>query len=83
MNTGFILCNGLSADCPGGQDYRLTFEIDQASVVYQAWDSRHKRPEQRGQEPKGWFTNNYEDSGETLLLDAPHAPTEYWIYFSF
>ncbi len=72
----------VSADCPGGQDYRLTFEIDQPAVVYTAWDSRHTRPEKRGQEPKGWFTNNYEDTGEVLFLDAPHAPTEYWIYKS-
>ena len=37
-----------SADCPGGQDYRLTFEIDRSAYVYQAWDSRHKSPEDRG-----------------------------------
>jgi len=71
-----------SCDCPGGQDYRLTFEIDRSAFVYIAWDSRHKRPEDRGQDPKGWFTKNYEDTGKTLFLDAPHAPTEYWIYKS-
>ena len=71
-----------SADSPGGQDYRLTFTIDRSAYVYQAWDSRHKRPEDRGQDPKGWFTDNYTDTGEILMLDAPHAPTKYFIYKS-
>lgn len=71
-----------SADCPGGQDYRLTFEIDRPAYVYQAWDSRHKRPEDRGQEPKGWFTKGYMDTEKTLVLDAPHPPVEYFIYKS-
>lgn len=71
-----------SADCPGGQDYQLTFEIDRPAYVYTAWDSRHKRPEDRGQDPKGWFTKAYTDTEETLFLDAPHAPTEYFIYKS-
>ena len=63
-----------SADCPGGQDYRLTFNIDRPAYVYQAWDSRHTRPEDRGQDPKGWFTKGYTDTEEILMLDAPHAP---------
>ena len=71
-----------SADCPGGQDYRLTFEIDRPAYVYQAWDSRHKRPEDRGQEPKSWFTDGYTDTEKTLVLDAPHPPVEYFIYKS-
>ena len=71
-----------SADCPGGQDYRLTFEIDRPAYVYQAWDSRHKRPEDRGQEPKGWFTKGYTDTEKTLVLDAPHPPVKYFIYKS-
>ena len=71
-----------SADCPGGQDYKLTFNIDRPVYVYQAWDSRHTRPEERGQAPKGWFTDGYTDTGEILMLDAPHAPTEYFIYKS-
>ena len=71
-----------SADCPGGQDYRLTFEIDRPAYIYQAWDSRHTAPEDRGQDPKGWFTTGYTDTEETLMLDAPHAPTEYFIYKS-
>jgi len=71
-----------SCDCPGGQDYRLTFEIDRSAFVYIAWDSRHKRPEDRGQDPKGWFTDNYEDTGKILCLDNPHAKTDYWIYKS-
>ena len=71
-----------SADCPGGQEYRLTFNIDRPAYVYQAWDSRHTRPEDRGQDPKGWFTKGYTDTEEILMLDAPHAPTEYFIYKS-
>ena len=71
-----------SADCPGGQDYKLTFEIDRPAYVYQAWDSRHKRPEDRGQDPKGWFTKGYTDTEEVLVLDAPHPPVEYFIYKS-
>ena len=71
-----------SADCPGGQDYKLTFDIDRPAYVYTAWDSRHKRPEERGQDPKDWFTDAYTDTGETLFLDAPHDPTEYFIYKS-
>ena len=71
-----------SADCPGGQDYKLTFNIDRPAYVYQAWDSRHTRPEDRGQDPKGWFKDGYTDTGEILMLDAPHAPTEYFIYKS-
>ena len=71
-----------SADCPGGQDYRLTFEIDRPAYIYQAWDSRHTPPEDRGQDPKGWFTKGYTDTEEILMLDAPHAPTEYHIYKS-
>ena len=50
--------------------------------IYQAWDSRHKRPEDRGQDPKDWFTKGYTDTGESLFLDAPHDPTEYFIYKS-
>ena len=71
-----------SADSPGGQDYKLTFNIDRPAYVYTAWDSRHKRPEDRGQDPKGWFTKAYTDTEEILMLDAPHAPTEYFIYKS-
>ena len=71
-----------SADCPGGQEYRLTFNIDRPAYVYAAWDSRHKRPEDRGQDPKGWFTKGFTDTEETLFLDAPHDPTEYFIYKS-
>ncbi len=71
-----------SCDCPGGQDYRLTFEIDRPAFVYMAWDSRHKRPERRGQDPKGWFTDNFKDTGKTLFLDVPHEKTKYWIYKS-
>ena len=71
-----------SADCPGGQEYRLTFNIDRPAYVYAAWDSRHKRPEDRGQDPKGWFTKGFTDTEETLFLDAPHNPTEYFIYKS-
>ncbi|MDE0326801.1 MAG: hypothetical protein OXN27_22980 [Candidatus Poribacteria bacterium] len=71
-----------SADCPGGQEYRLTFNIDRPAYVYQAWDSRHTRPEERGQDPKGWFTDGYTDTEETLVLDAPHPPVEYFIYKS-
>ena len=71
-----------SADSPGGQDYLLTFNIDRSAYVYQAWDSRHTRPEDRGQDPKGWFTKAYTDTEEILMLDAPHAPTEYFIYKS-
>jgi hypothetical protein len=71
-----------SADCPGGQDYRLTFEIDRSAFLYTAWDSRHKRPEKRGQDPKGWFTKAFTDTGETLFLDNPHPPVEYFIYKS-
>ena len=71
-----------SADCPGGQDYRLTFEIDRPAYIYQAWDSRHTPPEDRGQDPKDWFTKEYTNTEEVLMLDAPHAPTEYHIYKS-
>lgn len=71
-----------SADCPGGQDYKLTFKIDRPVYVYTAWDSRHTLPEERGQDPKDWFTDAYTDTGKTLFLDAPHAPTEYFIYKS-
>lgn len=71
-----------SADCPGGQDYKLTFDIDRPAYVYTAWDSRHTRPEERGQDPRDWFTDAYTDTGETLFLDAPHDPTEYFIYKS-
>jgi hypothetical protein len=71
-----------SADCPGGQDYKLTFNIDRSAYIYQAWDSRHTPPEDRGQDPKGWFTKAYTDTEEILMLDAPHAPTEYFIYKS-
>jgi hypothetical protein len=71
-----------SADCPGGQDYRLTFEIDRSAYVYTAWDSRHKSPEDRGQDPKGWFDKAFTQTDESLFLDAPHDPTEYFIYKS-
>ena len=71
-----------SADCPGGQDYRLTFEIDRSAYVYTAWDSRHKSPEDRGQDPKGWFDKAFIQTDESLFLDAPHDPTEYFIYKS-
>ena len=71
-----------SADCPGGQDYKLTFNIDRPAYVYTAWDSRHKRPEDRGQDPKGWFTKAFTETDDTLFLDAPHDPTEYFIYKS-
>ena len=72
----------VSADCPGGQKWKLTFEIDRAAFVYMAWDSRHKRPEERGQNPKGWVKKGFKDTEKVLFLDKPHAPTEYWIYKS-
>ena len=55
---------------------------DHSAFVYTAWDSRHKRPEERGQDPKNWFTDNFTDTGESLFLDAPHPQTEYFIYRS-
>ncbi|MFC1713391.1 glycosyl hydrolase family 28 protein [Candidatus Poribacteria bacterium] len=70
-----------SADCPGGQDYRLTFEIDRPAYVYTAWDSRFRRPEHRGQDPAFWFADNYTYMGKTLGLDAK-ADSDYWIYRS-
>ena len=72
----------VSADCPGGQKWKLTFEIDRSAFVYMAWDSRHKRPEERGQNPKGWVKKGFKDTEKVLFLDKPHAPTEYWIYKS-
>jgi hypothetical protein len=72
----------VSADCPGGKKWKLTFEIDRPAFLYMAWDSRHKRPEDRGQNPKGWVRKGFKDTGKVLFLDAPHAPTEYWIYKS-
>ena len=69
-----------SADCPGGIDYRLSFVIDRPAKVYMAWDSRHNRPESREQDPEDWFTDAYVDTGEILVLDAPHPPVEYLIY---
>ena len=71
-----------SANCPAGQDWRLTFEIDRDAYIYTAWDSRFPRPEERGQEPKDWFTDNYKDTEKVLCLDAPHPKTDYWIYKS-
>lgn len=71
-----------SADSPGGQDYMLSFTVDRDAFVYTAWDSRHKRPEDRGQKPKDWFTNAFTDTKETLMLDAPHDPVKYHIYKS-
>ena len=71
-----------SADSPGGQDYRLTFDIDRPAFLYTAWDSRNTRPEERGQDPEAWFTESFEDTGKTLFLDAPHPRTEYFVYQS-
>lgn len=73
-----------SADSPGGQDYRLTFEIDRPAYVYTAWDGRHKRPEERGQDPEGWFTDNYTDTGKTLHFGTEDHidESDYWIYRS-
>lgn len=72
-----------SCDCPGGQDYNLSFDIDRDAYVYTVWDSRHVRPEKRGQTPKDWFTNGFKDTGKILCLDAPHPTKEnYWIYKS-
>jgi len=72
-----------SCDCPGGQDYNLSFDIDRNAYVYTAWDSRHIRPEKRGQDPKDWFTKGFKDTGKILCLDAPHPTKEdYWIYKS-
>ena len=71
-----------SADSPSGQDYRLTFEIDCPAYIYTAWDSRDKRPEDQGQDPEDWFTDNYTDTGKILCLDAPHPKVDYWIYKS-
>ncbi len=69
-----------SADCPGGIDYRLSFVIDRPAKVYMAWDSRHRRPENREQNPEDWFADAYVDTGEILVLDDPHPPVEYFIY---
>jgi len=71
-----------SPDCSGGQDYRLTFEIDRPAYVYMAWDSRFRRPEERGQDPAFWFADNYMYTGKMFSLDAPHPKTDYWIYRS-
>ena len=69
-----------SADCPGGIEYRLSFIIDRPAYVYMAWDSRHKSPEDREQNPEDWFTDAYVNTGEILILDDPHPPVEYLIY---
>ena len=71
-----------SADSLGGVDYRWTFEIDRPAIVYLAFDTRFPRPEDRKQDPAGWFEKTYVDTKMELFLDAPHPKTAYWIYKS-
>lgn len=71
-----------SADSLGGVDYRWTFEIDRSAIVYLAFDTRFPRPEDRKQDPKGWFEKAYADTKKELFLDDPHPKTAYWIYQS-
>ena len=71
-----------SADTQGSVDFEWTFEIDRPAFVCIAFDGRHSHPEDRDQDPKDWFSDEFVDTGEILFLDAPHAPTEYWIYKS-
>ena len=72
-----------SADSLGTLDHEWMFEIDRSAYVYIAFDSRFARPEDREQDPKEWFDDTFDDTGQVLFLDAPH-PTivEYWIYRS-
>ena len=63
----------VSADGPGGQKWKLTVEMDRSAFVYMAWDSRHQRPEERGQNPKGWVKKGFKDTEKVLFLDKPHA----------
>jgi len=71
-----------SADSLGTLDYEWTFEIDRPAYVYIAFDSRFARPEDREQNPKGWFDDAFDDTGQALFLDDPHPVTEYFIYRS-
>jgi len=71
-----------SADSLGGVDYLWTFDIDRPAIVYLAFDSRFPRPEDRKQDPAGWFEKAYTDTKKELFLDAPHPKTSYWIYKS-
>lgn len=76
-----------SANCPGGLDYRLIFEIDRSAFVYTAWDVRPEfhikmlRPEKRGQEPENWFTDNFYDTGKKFT-GMLNEPLDYLIYRS-
>ena len=71
-----------SADTQGNVDVQWTFEIDRPAYVYIAFDSRATRPEDRDQDPKDWFSDGFTDTGEVVVLDAPHPPTDYWVYRS-
>ena len=76
-----------SANCPGGLDYRLTFEIDRSAFVYTAWDVRPDfqikmlRPEERGQDPENWFNDNFYDTGKKFA-GMLNQPWDYLIYRS-
>ena len=71
-----------SADSLGTLDHQWMFEIDRPAYVYIAFDSRFARPEDRAQNPENWFNDAFEDTGQSLFLDAPHPVTEYFIYRS-
>ena len=76
-----------SANCPGGLDYRLTFEIDRSAFVYTAWDVRPDfqikmlRPEERGQDPENWFNDNFYDT-EKKFTGMLNQQWDYLIYCS-
>ena len=75
-----------SADTLGDVSVTWTFTIDQSAYVYIAFDERWDRPENREQDPKDWFNDDFTDTGQVVVLTDPAgaawAPLDYWLYKS-
>ena len=71
-----------SADTIGDLDVQWTFKINLSAYVYIGFDERWDPPEDRKQNPKKWFSNGFTKTRESVVLYAPHPPTDYWIYKS-
>ena len=72
-----------SADCPGGQDYRLTFEIDRSrlmSIKHGIADINVRKTADKNR--RVGLQRDTRIQKKTLVLDAPHPPVEYFIYKS-
>ena len=77
-----LTCIMTSMDTVADESVQWMFGIDQPAYVYMAFDDRWAPPEERAQNPEGWFSDGFTKTGETILIADADPQLTYWIYKS-